>query len=31
MLEIVNSKIEGLTSYINNQLSFNKRIETQLA
>jgi hypothetical protein len=31
MLEIINSKIEGLTSSIKNQLSFNKRIETQLA
>jgi hypothetical protein len=31
MLEIMNSKIEGLTSSIKNQLSFNKRIETQLA
>jgi hypothetical protein len=30
MLELMNFKIEGLTS-INNQLSFNKRIETQLA
>jgi hypothetical protein len=30
-LEIMNSKIEGLTSSIKNQLSFNKRIETQLA
>jgi hypothetical protein len=31
MLEIMNSKIEGLTSSIKNQLRFNKRIETQLA
>jgi len=26
-----NTKIEGLTSYINNQMSFNKMIETQIA
>jgi hypothetical protein len=31
ILELMNSKIEGLTSSIKNQLSFNKRIETQLA
>jgi hypothetical protein len=31
MLELMNFKIEGLTSSMNNQLSFNKRIETQLA
>jgi hypothetical protein len=31
MLELMNFKIEGLTSSTNNQLSFNKRIETQLA
>jgi len=31
MLENINTKIEGLTSYINNQMSFNKIIETQIA
>jgi hypothetical protein len=31
MLESINSQIEGLTSAIKNQLSFNKMIETQLA
>jgi hypothetical protein len=31
MLELTNFKIEGLTSSMNNQLSYNKRIETQLA
>ena len=31
MLENINFKIEGLTSSIKNQLSFNKMIETQLA
>jgi hypothetical protein len=31
MLELMNSKIEGLTASIKNQLSFNKRVETQLA
>ena len=31
MLENINTKIEGLTSYINNQMSFNKMIETQIA
>jgi hypothetical protein len=30
MLENINSKIEGLTSSIKNQVSFNKMIETQL-
>jgi hypothetical protein len=29
MLELMNFKIEGLTSSNNNQVSFNKRIETQ--
>jgi hypothetical protein len=28
ILDLMNSKIEGLTSSIKNQLSFNKRIET---
>ena len=31
MLENVNFKIEGLTSSVQNQLSFNKMIETKLA
>jgi hypothetical protein len=31
MLELMNSKIEGLTASIKNQLSFNKKVETQLA
>jgi hypothetical protein len=31
MLENINSKIDGLTSSIKNQLSFNKMFETQLA
>ena len=31
MLENINSKIEGLSSSVKNQLSFNKMIETQLA
>jgi hypothetical protein len=31
MLELMNFKIKGLTSSMNNQLSFNERIETQLA
>jgi hypothetical protein len=31
MLENINTKIEGLTSSVKNQLSFNKMIETQLA
>ena len=31
MLENINFKIEGLTSSVQNQLSFNKIIETKLA
>jgi hypothetical protein len=31
MLENINFKIEGLSSCIQNQLSFNKMIETKLA
>ena len=31
MLENINTKIEGLTSSINNQMSSNKMIETQIA
>jgi hypothetical protein len=31
MLENINTKIEGLSSSIKNQLSFNKMIETKLA
>ena len=31
MLENINSKIEGLSSSVKNQLSFNKMIETKLA
>ena len=31
MIENINSKIEGLTFSVKNQLSFNKMIETQLA
>jgi hypothetical protein len=31
ILENINSKIEGLSSSIKNQLSFNKMIETQIA
>ena len=31
ILENINSQIEGLTSAVKNQLSFNKLIETQLA
>ena len=31
MLENINSKVEGLSSSVMNQLSFNKMIETQLA
>ena len=31
ILENINSQIEGLTSAVKNQLSFNKMIETQLA
>jgi hypothetical protein len=31
ILENINSKIEGLSSTIKNQLSFNKMIETQIA
>ena len=31
MLENINSKIDGLSSSIKNQLSFNKMIETKLA
>jgi hypothetical protein len=31
MLENIKTKIEGLTSSVKNQLSFNKMIETQLA
>ena len=31
MLENINFKIEGLSSSIKNQLSFNKMIETKLA
>jgi hypothetical protein len=31
MLENINAKIEGLSSYVKNQLRFNKIIETQLA
>jgi hypothetical protein len=31
MLENINSKIDGLTSSVKNQLSFNKMFETQLA
>jgi hypothetical protein len=30
MLENINSKIEGLTSFVKNQLSFNKMNETQI-
>ena len=31
MLENINYKIEGLTSAVKNQMSFNKMVETQLA
>jgi hypothetical protein len=31
MLENINPKLEGLTSFVKNQLSFNKMIETRLA
>jgi len=31
ILENINSRIEGLTSDVKNQLNFNKMIETQLA
>ena len=31
IVENINSQIEGLTSAVKNQLSFNKMIETQLA
>jgi hypothetical protein len=31
MLENINTKIEGLNSFVKNQLSFNKMIEIQLA
>jgi hypothetical protein len=31
MLENINSKIESLCSYVKNQMSFNKMIETQIA
>jgi hypothetical protein len=31
VLENINSKIEGLSSSIKNQLSFNKMIETKIA
>ena len=31
MLENINSHIEGLTSTVKNQMSFNKLVETQLA
>ena len=31
MLENINTKIDGLTSSINNQMSSNKMIETQIA
>ena len=31
MLENINSQIEGLTSAVKNQMSFNKMVETQLA
>jgi len=31
MIENINFKIEGLSSSVKNQLSFNKMIETQLA
>ena len=31
MLENINSQIEGLTSILKNQMSFNKMVETQLA
>jgi len=31
MLENINSKIEGLSSFVKNQLSFNKMIETQIS
>ena len=31
MLENINSHIEGLTSTVKNQMSFNEMIETQLA
>ena len=31
ILENINSRIEGLTSAVKNQMSFNKMIETQLA
>ena len=31
MLENINSQIEGLTSAVKSQMSFNKLVETQLA
>ena len=31
MIENINSKLEGLSSSVKNQLSFNKMIETQIA
>jgi TolA-binding protein len=31
ILENINSQIEGLASAVNNQMSFNKMVETQLA
>jgi hypothetical protein len=31
MLENINFKIEGLSSFVKNQMSFNKVIETKLA
>jgi len=31
ILENINSQIEGLTSVVKNQMSFNKMVETQLA
>ena len=31
MIENINSKLENLSSSIKNQLSFNKKVETQIA
>ena len=31
MIENINSKIESLSSFVKNQLSFNKMIKTQIA
>jgi hypothetical protein len=31
IIENINSKLEGLSSYVKNYLSFNKIIETQIA